>query len=352
MGGKIVDFHGWELPVQFTTITQEHTAVREKAGLFDISHMGQVFVWGPDAESFLQGLVTNDVRRATLSKGVYAHLLNEKGGVIDDIFIYHVEEQKYLLIVNASRRVEDVAWIQKHAQGKNVAVVEATVGAALALQGPEAMAIAARVCPSIAYLPRFGIAEFSVGETKTLVARTGYTGEDGVEFFAPAPHLAVVFDALVAAGASRGLSPAGLGARDTLRTEVAYPLYGNELDEDHTPLEAGLAWVVRWDKGDFIGRAALERQKAAGLQRKLVGFRIEAGGIARHGATVVVDGKDVGVVTSGTYAPSLSQAIGLAYVPAALAHVGQKFQIRQGNREMSAIAVKLPFYAKPVPAKA
>jgi aminomethyltransferase len=351
MGGKIVDFHGWELPVQFTTITQEHMAVRERAGLFDISHMGQVFVWGPGAEAVLQELVTNDVRRATIGKGIYAHLLNERGGVIDDIFIYRVEQEKFLVIVNASRRAEDLAWMQKRAAGKNVAVVEATVGAALALQGPEAAGIVSRLSPPIADLPRFGIGEFQIGETKSLVARTGYTGEDGFEFFAPAPHLSVVFDAIVSCGTPRGMVPCGLGARDTLRTEVAYPLYGNELDEDHTPLEAGLGWVIRWDKGDFTGRAALEKQKNAGVKRKLAGFTVEAGGIARHGATVWSGGAEVGVVTSGTFSPSLSKAIGLAYVPLALAETGRKLQIRQGTREMSAVTVDLPFLKKPVAAK-
>lgn len=351
MGGKIVDFHGWELPVQFTTITQEHLAVRERAGLFDISHMGQVFVRGPDAEAFLQNLVTNDVRRATLGKGIYAHLLNEKGGVIDDIFIYRVEDQKFLVIVNASRRAEDLAWMQSHVGPMNVAVVEATVGAALALQGPASSAIVEKLAPAIAKLPRFGIGEFSIGNTKALVARTGYTGEDGFEFFAPAAHLLGIFDELFAIGAPLGLVPCGLGARDTLRTEVAYPLYGNELDEDHTPLEAGLAWVVRFDKGDFIGRAALEKQKAAGFKQKLAGFRVETGGIARHGATIVADGHDAGVVTSGTYSPSLSMAIGLAYMAPDMAAPGQIFKIRQGTREMSAVAVKLPFYSKPVAAK-
>jgi len=347
LGGKVVDFHGWELPVQYSTISLEHQAVRERAGLFDISHMGQVFVWGSEAEAFLQRIVTNDVRRAAIGKGVYAHLLNENGGVIDDIFVYHVENQKYLLIVNASRREEDIAWINAQNPGKHVAIVEATVGAALALQGPASVEIVRQLSPAIAALPRFGIGEFEFSGTNALVARTGYTGEDGFEFFGPAPHLQLVWDALFAAGREHGLTPCGLGARDTLRTEVAYPLYGNELDADHTPLEAGLGWVIRWDKGDFIGRSALERQKNAGLGRKLVGFTVEAGGIARHGADIVVNGNPVGIVTSGTFAPSLSKAIGLAYVPADLASPGTRLSIRQGTREMTAVAVPLPFYKRP-----
>ncbi len=347
LGGKIVEFHGWELPVQYSTISLEHQAVREKAGLFDISHMGQVFVWGPDAEKYLQSVCTNDVRRATVGMGIYAHLLNEKAGVIDDIFIYHTEEQKYLVIVNASRRAEDLAFLQAHTKGLHVAVVEATLGAALALQGPAAIDIVRHLSPGIVELPRFGIGEFDIGETTSLVARTGYTGEDGFEFFAPASHLSAVWDALFAAGRQHGMLPCGLGARDTLRTEVAYPLYGNELDEEHTTLEAGLGWVVRWDKGDFVGRAALEKQKNQGLSRKLVGFVVEAGGVVRHGATIQKNGADIGVVTSGTFSPTLSKAVGMAYVPAGSGAIGDKLTIRQGAREMTAAVVPLPFYKRP-----
>lgn len=347
LGGKIVDFYGWELPVQYSTITLEHNAVRENAGIFDISHMGQVFVWGPGATDYLQHLVTNDLRKATIGKGIYAHLLNEKGGVIDDIFVYRFEDEKYLVIVNASRRETDLAWMEKNKKDFDVDVMEAPYAAAFALQGPKAISIAAKLNPEIASLPRFGIAEFEIGDVSAHVARTGYTGEDGVEFFAPAGHLLIVWDMVMKAGADVGLLPCGLGARDTLRTEAAYPLYGHELDENHTSLEAGLDWVVKLDKGEFIGRAALLKQKAAGLPTKLVGFKVEAGGVARNGGTILINGKESGTVASGTFSPTLSYPIGMAYFPAGTSE-GMKFTIKQGPRELQAVTVPMPFFKKKI----
>lgn len=349
LGGKVVDFFGWELPVQYSTITLEHTAVRTAAGIFDISHMGQVFVWGAGAFDFLQYLITNDLKRAEPGKGIYAHLLNEKGGVIDDIFVYCLEPEKYLVIVNASRREADLAWMEKHKPNFETDVMEAPFGAAFALQGPRAREIAAKLNPEIAKLPRFGIGEFEVGDLTVHVARTGYTGEDGFEFFAPAGHLLVIWDMVMAAGTPLGLIPCGLGARDTLRTEVAYPLYGHELDESHTPFEAGLGWVVKLDKGNFIGREALIKQKAGGVPNKLIGFKVESGGVARGGGTVLKDGKEAGTVASGTFAPSLGYSIGMTLLPAGLVKEGDALAIRQGTRELTAVVVKTPFYKKEIP---
>ncbi len=354
LGGKIVDFFGWELPVQYSTITLEHNAVRNAAGVFDISHMGQVFVWGSGAFDLLQYLTTNDLNKATIGKGIYAHLLNEKGGVIDDIFIYRLEEDKFLVIVNASRREEDLAWINKHKEKFDVDVMEAPYASAFALQGPNAAAIANKLNPEISRLPRFGIGEFEVGDLSVHVARTGYTGEDGFEFFAPAGHLLVIWDMLFKAGNQFGLLPAGLGARDTLRTEVAYPLYGHELDENHTSLEAGLGWVVKLDKGNFIGREALLKQKATGIPNKLIGFKVESGGVARPGGQIFHNGKEVGVVGSGTFSPTLNYAIGMAFLPTAIANLGEQITIKQGTREIQAAIVPMPFYKKQtvIPAKA
>jgi aminomethyltransferase len=348
LGGKIVDFYGWELPVQYSTITLEHTAVRTKAGIFDISHMGQVMVWGSGAFDYLQHLVTNDMAKATVGKGIYAHLLNEKAGVIDDIFIYRLDDEKFLVIVNASRRETDIAWMEKQAEGYEVEIMEAPFAAAFALQGPNAVQIVSKLNPDIAGLPRFGIGEFEIGDLSAHVARTGYTGEDGFEFFAPAGHLLIIFDMVMNAGKDFGLLPCGLGARDTLRTEVAYPLYGHELDENHTSLEAGLGWVVKLEKGDFIGRAALEKQKAAGLKNHLIGFKVEGGGVARNGGLIFSNGKEVGVVASGTFAPTLGYPIGMAYVPIQISKEGAKLAIKQGARELQAVTVKMPFYAKPI----
>lgn len=353
LGGKIVDFAGWDMPIQYTTITQEHNAVRNAAGLFDISHMGQVFVWGPEAESYLQFLVSNDVRKATLGKGVYAHLLNEKGGVIDDIFVYRVEYDKFLVIVNASRKDVDMAWMQKYIAGFDATMTEAPYAAGLALQGPSSVDMIAKLSPNAAQLPRFGIGDFQIGDVSSLIARTGYTGEDGFEFFAPGGHMLQIWDLLFKAGAGRGFMPAGLGARDTLRTEAAYPLYGHELDENHTPFEAGLSWVVKLDKDKFIGKDALVKQKAAGIKTKLRGFKVTAGGVARPGGTILLNGKEAGTVASGTFAPTLNVAIGMAYLPADVAD-GAPLVIMQGTRELSGSIVKLPFYSKQIviPAKA
>ncbi len=348
LGGKIVDFFGWELPVQYTTITQEHNAVRNAAGLFDISHMGQLFVWGPQAASFLNYLVTNDVEKAPVGKGIYAHLLNENGGVIDDLFIYRLPEDRFLLILNASRREADLAWIKSKSKGYDVDMIEPPYPAALALQGPKAIDVMEKLSADVRSLQRFGIMDLNVGDFDILVARTGYTGEDGFELFAPAAHLLLIFDILIKQGASSGLLPCGLGARDTLRTEVAYPLYGHELDESHTPLEAGLEWVIRWNKGDFIGRSALEKQKKEGTKNHLCGFKIAAGGVARPGGQIFQNGKEVGIVASGTFSPTLNEAIGMAYLPTSISKDSAQLQIRQGTRELSAVTAKLPFYKKPI----
>ncbi|MCG3204985.1 MAG: Aminomethyltransferase [Elusimicrobia bacterium] len=344
LGGKVVDFFGWELPIQYSTITLEHNAVRNKAGLFDISHMGQVFVWGRGAFDFLQNLTTNDLKKADIGKGIYSHLLNDKGGVIDDIFIYRLESDKFLVIVNASRREFDLAWMNQHRTNFEVKVMEAPFAAAFALQGPNAESIVAKLNPEIARLPRFGINEFEIGDLSVHAARTGYTGEDGFEFFAPAGHLLIVWDQVIAAGKEFGLLPCGLGARDTLRTEVAYPLYGHELDENHTSLEADLGWVVKLDKGNFIGRQALLKQKAGVLPSRLLGFKVESGGVARGGGKILLGGKEVGSVASGTFAPSLGYAIGMAYFPPDTEQDGVKFMIKQGERNLEAVTVKMPFY--------
>lgn len=346
LGAKIVDFAGWQMPIQYTTITQEHNAVRSACGLFDISHMGQVFVWGEDAEAYLQNLVTNDVRKATAGKGIYAHLLNDQGCVIDDIFIYRIEPDKFLVVINASRRDVDINWMRDHKAGYNAIITEAPYAAGLALQGPNAVKLLEKFSPQVSSLKRFEVADLPFNDVTSLVARTGYTGEDGFELFAPAGHLLQIWDSLFSVGKNFGMLPCGLGARDTLRTEVAYPLYGHELDENHTPFEAGLDWVVKLEKGKFIGRDALMRQKNEGLKAKLYGFKVNAGGVARPGGIIRHQGKDVGVVTSGTFSPTLNQAIGMTFLPIDLLKEGIELTIRQGTRELQAVTTKLPFYKK------
>ncbi|MCB4756891.1 MAG: glycine cleavage system aminomethyltransferase GcvT [Elusimicrobia bacterium] len=346
LGGKMVDFFGWELPVQYSSIAAEHAAVRTHAGLFDISHMGQVFAEGPDAESYLQKLVTSDIRKAGVSQGIYGHFLNERGGVIDDLFVFRLEPQKFLLIVNASRKEADLAWMKSHLPPQNVQMNEALQSAGLALQGPLAQNLMEKLCPPAAALGHHRIGRFEIGDKVVFVSRTGYTGEDGFELFAPAGNLLIIWDLLMQTGKGLGLQPCGLGARDTLRTEAAYPLYGHELDEEHTPLEAGLGWVVHFDKGDFLGRDALLKQKSSGIKRKLTGFKIQSGGVARPGGIILYSGNEISAVTSGTFSPTLGQSIGMSFLPVPLAKEGNELTILMGTREMPAVTCQLPFYKR------
>jgi len=344
--GKMVDFFGWELPVQYSTITHEHQAVRSGAGLFDISHMGQVFVWGPGAGPFLQRLLTCDVRKSANGKGIYGHLLNDQGGVIDDLFVFGVEQDKFFLVINASRAEADLAWMKSHLIENDVALLEAPDKAALALQGPQAESLLEILAPQVAELGHHEIKEIPFGDVAALVSRTGYTGEDGFELFGPAGHMLPLMDQLLKAGLPKGLVPCGLGARDTLRTEAAYPLYGHELAENITPLEAGLKWALDFNKGDFIGREAILRQQQEGLKKKLVGFKIVGGGVARPGGKVLYSGRDVGQVTSGTFSPTFGQSIGMTFLPLELAKEGLEIKIQMGAREMSGVTCKLPFYKR------
>jgi aminomethyltransferase len=348
LGGKIIDFFGWELPVQYSSISQEHLAVRNQSGMFDISHMGQVLVWGEESLDFLNFLLTNDISKIQAGQAIYAHMLNEKGTVIDDLFVYRLTDDRFLVIINASRRDVDMKWMEKQSRSFSVSLMEAPYAAAFALQGPQAVALGGRLNPDILSLNRNQIGEFTIGDSTLHVARTGYTGEDGLEFFGPAGHLLPLWDQIFERGAEFGLLPCGLGARDTLRTEVGYPLYGHELDEQHTPLEANLEWVIKWNKGDFIGREALERQKTKGLSQKLYGFRVDEGGVARAGATIWYNGANVGTVASGTFGPSLGYAIGTAFLPAEIPLESASLIIRQGSREFKAQTTKMPFYKKPV----
>jgi len=298
------------------------------------------------ALAYLQHLTTNDIRKAAIGKALYAHLLNDAGGVIDDIFIYRLEEEKYLVIVNASRKEVDLAWMESNKKNYAITILEAPYAAAIAVQGPKAVNLMTDLSDDIPSLGRNQMAEFPIGDYSALVARTGYTGEDGVELFAPAGHLLPISELIIKAGLKWDLKPCGLGARDTLRTEAAYPLYGHELDEHHTSLQAGLAWVVSFDKGDFIGRDALVKQKEQGFREKLYGFKVESGGVARPGGQIFIKGQAAGAVTSGTFSPTLGIPIGIAYLPTKTAESGEKLVIQQGTREFQAVTVKPPFYKR------
>lgn len=347
MGAKTVEFGGWEMPVQYTGILDEHHATRNAAGLFDISHMGQITVRGPDALPFLQHIATQDV--ATIAEGLanYALLCYPDGGIVDDIFIYHLPD-RYLVVVNASNADKDFAWMQQHQTGFNVELTNVSDQTTmLALQGPRAEAILQRVADIDATALWFhGVVEGTLfGEVPAIIARTGYTGEDGFELFFENAYAARVWDGLLEEGHADGLQPIGLGARDSLRFEPKLALYGHEISEAINPYEAGLGWVVKLDKGPFIGREALQQIKAAGPRRKLVGLEMIGRGIARQGYPVATtDGEMVGEVTSGMPAPSIGKNLALALVRADLAKLGTELDVLVRGKPVRAQIVKTPFY--------
>jgi len=353
LGARMVPFAGWLMPVQYAGILQEHRAVRSAAGLFDLGHMGQVEIDGPDALPFLQAVTTNDVAALAPGQAQYSLLPNERGGVVDDIIIYrHPIGDGYLVVVNASNAAKDVAWLQARRAERpelEVAVEDASDRyGMIAIQGPRAEAIVGRLSDApLATLEPFRWIDAVVAGVPLKIARTGYTGEDGFEFYPPLDRVAELWDALLAAGAGDGLQPIGLGARDTLRLEARMSLYGNELADDIGPLEAGLGWAVRLDKGPFVGSDAVAAQKETGPPRRTVGFRLlERGAAARAGHEVQVDGRTVGRVTSGAFSPTLGENIGLALVEQEAAGVGRPLDVVVRNRPLRAVQVKTPFYRR------
>jgi aminomethyltransferase len=358
-GARLVEFAGWDMPVQYAGILEEHAAVRERSGIFDVSHMGEVTIEGPRALEAAQRLVTNDLTKCKDGQAQYSALLNDQGGVIDDIIVYRFSPTRLFICVNASGREKDFVWMKEHAARAGGATVtqRSDDWAQVAIQGPNAPALVDSLCePRVLDLGYYHFLEAKVcGVKGCIVARTGYTGEDGFEVFCPPDRAREIWDALLDKGRAAGLVPCGLGARDSLRLEVAYRLYGNDMDEVHTPLEAGLGWIVKLDKpGGFIGSTALQKQKAEGLKRKLVGFRLTGKGIARHGYPVRPSGKaeHVGEVTSGTMSPVLKEPIGLAYVPTALSKEGSVFDVEIRGKPVAAVVVKTPFVTKEAPKSA
>jgi aminomethyltransferase len=348
-GARVVEFAGWDMPVQYAGILEEHEAVRTRAGLFDVSHMGEVVFRGPKALEALNRVFTNDLSKVADGQAQYGCLCRENGGIVDDVVVYRRSAEDLLVCVNASNRAKDFEWLKAHAAGAPGVDVqnESDEWAQLALQGPLAPQILQRLTTvNLSAIRTYRFALGEVAGVPAIVARTGYTGEDGFEVFCPAAAGPQLWDALLEAGQPEKAQPAGLGARDSLRLEMAYRLYGNDMDDGTTPLEAGLAWVVKLDKGDFVGRDALVRQKEQGLAKKLVGFVLTDAGIPRHGYDVLQEGRKVGTVTSGTKSPSLKIAVGLAYVPPALAAEGSTFGVDIRGRAAAARVVKTPFYSK------
>lgn len=347
LGAKTVEFGGWEMPVHYTGILEEHHATRTAAGLFDISHMGQVNVRGRDALAFLQHLTTQDV--ATIGPGManYALVCYPDGGIVDDIFIYNLGSY-YLVVVNASNADKDFTWMQEHKGAFDVELENISdVTAMLALQGPKAEAILARVTQAdVAAIPFHGVLQATLlDDVEAIIARTGYTGEDGFELFFSDQFARKVWDALLDAGKADGLKPIGLGARDSLRFEPKLALYGHEIAEHINPYEAGLGWVVKLDKGPFIGSEALGQIKVAGPQRKIAGLEMIGRGIARGGYPVVtLDGETVGEVTTGMPAPTLNKNLALALVRADLAKLHTELNVLVRGKPVRAVVVKTPFY--------
>jgi aminomethyltransferase len=364
LGGKLIEFGGWEMPVQYTSIMDEHQTVRTAAGVFDISHMGEVLVSGPNALDFLNWVLTNDLRKAPNCKGQYTLMCNERGGVVDDLYVYHVGSNDFLLVINASRIEFDVPWLQKQHEvfacrdGVRLEDASDKFGA-VAVQGPRVAQFIDQCFPRppgsgtpASSLEKNDVNLFSFEGKTIYVARTGYTGEDGFEVVAPAEIIEAVWGMILEVGKPFGLKPCGLGARDTLRTEMGYPLYGHELDENTTPIEAGLGFFVALDKGDFCGRSVLLEQKEKGAARKCIAFKMTGKSAPPRPQYPIwstgADAKPIGQVVSGTQSPSLGVGIGMGYVPPQFAKAGTAIEVEIRGRRAAAVAVPKPIYKKAV----
>lgn len=350
-GARMVEFGGWDMPVEYSGIIDEHMAVRTQAGLFDVSHMGQIEIAGPDALAAVQWISSNDASRLAIGQIQYSALTTPEGTFVDDILVYRMGDQHFMLVVNAGNIMKDHEWIRARVAERagDVSVVNASSRYALiAVQGPKAEAILQRLTaielPAIKY---YWFAHGEVAGVRVTVSRTGYTGEDGFEVFVPPAQAEHVWNALLDAGATDGIKPCGLGARDTLRLEASMRLCGSDMDEHTSVLEAGLGWIVGWKKGDFLGSDILRAQKAGTLERKLVGFEMQDRAIARHGHKVMAGDDEIGVVTSGTQTPFLKKSIGLAMVPISRSEPGTNLQIDIRGRRVNAVVVPEPFYKRP-----
>jgi aminomethyltransferase len=343
----MVDFAGWEMPVEYGGIISEHMAVRTQAGLFDVSHMGRFELKGAGALDLLQSLTPNDVARLAAGQAHYSALLNERGGMIDDLVVHKVAEDHYLLCVNAARREADHRWIAGHNHGAAQFRDASDELAQIALQGPRSLPILQPLTPvDLGAIRYYWFTRGPVADAACWIARTGYTGEDGFELYVPAGEAERIWNTLLEAGKKEGIVPCGLGARNTLRLEAGMLLYGHDMDEQTTPLEVKLGWICKLDKGKFVGCDVLERQQREGVQRQLAGFHMLDRAIARDDAPVFHQGRQVGKVTSGSYAPFLKQNIGLALLPHGLARVGERIAIEIRGNRAAAEVVPTPFYRR------
>lgn len=344
----MIEFFGWEMPLEFSGIIEEHMAVRTKAGLFDVSHMGEILISGKQSLDFIQYLTPNNAARLLPNMVQYTALTTPEGTFIDDMLVYCLDEEKYLCVVNASNTDKDFEWILSHKGSFDVTVANQSDSyTQLACQGRKALSILQPLTGvNLAELQPFRAARGSVAGVGVLVSRTGYTGEDGLEIYTQSENPVQIWDAILDEGKAHGLLPVGLGARDTLRLEANLMLYGNDIDETTTVLEAGLGWLVKFKKGDFLGRDALLKQKEEGLKRKIVGFEILGRGIARPHYSVFVKGEKVSEVTSGTYSPYLKKSIGLTYLPVEHTEVDTEIKVEIRGRLIEAKVIPLPFYRR------
>ncbi|KYG69504.1 glycine cleavage system protein T [Bdellovibrio bacteriovorus] len=347
-GGRMVDFAGWYMPVQYSGLREEHDNVRKNVGLFDVSHMGEVRVKGPKALETLEWLTTNDVAKLNDGEAQYSLLPNDQGGLVDDIIVYCLKKNEdYLVCVNASNKDKDFAWMTKNNKGADI-TDESDMWGQIAIQGPKALELCDRVFGfKVSEMKPFTLKSGQFQNFKIMVATTGYTGEKGCEVFVEAAGTGALWNHLLNEGKDLGAQPIGLGARDTLRTEMKYSLYGHEIDDTTNPYEAGLGWVIKPAKKDFIGKAIIVGKKEAGLQRNLVGFKMLEKGIPRQGYSLFsFDNKEIGKVTSGTHSPTLDEPIGIAYIDVAFAKEGTEFLLDIRGRKTKAVVCKTPFVQK------
>lgn len=343
----MIEFVGWKMPVQYTGVIEEHLAVRERAGIFDVSHMGEIFIKGKDALSFIQKITCNDASKLSTGKVQYSALMYPEGTFVDDILVYQIDKDEFMLCVNAANTEKDFEWIRRHAKVHVQVTNKSDEYAQIALQGPLSQDILSPfVDIDLSELGYYRFKTGSIDKVRGIISRTGYTGEDGFELYVTLDSAPSVWNLLFEAGTQKGLKPAGLAARDTLRLEASMLLYGNDMDETTTVLEADLNFILKFDKGDFIGREPLQRQAKEGLKRKLIGFEMVGRGIARHGYPVLHGGEKVGEVTSGTHAPYLKKNIGLAYLPVEMADIGSEFDIDIRGKLSKARVVSTPFYKR------
>jgi len=348
LNAKFVEFAGWKMPLEYTGIVEEHRTVRTNAGIFDVSHMGEILISGPDAVEFADYMVTNNVKKLKPGQICYTPMCNEEGGIIDDLLVYKVSVEDIMLVVNAANREKDLRWLEEHLDGYQVEVRDVSNEYVLiAFQGPKSEEMLQEISQiPLRKLKYYSFVEGRINGIYCMVSRTGYTGEDGFEIYVNPKMAITLWRRLVDIARMYGALPCGLGARDTLRLEASYLLYGSDMDESITPLECGISWTVKFQKDRFVGKEALEKRKREGIDKKLVGLVVKEGkGIPRHKDSVVKDGNEIGWITSGTKSPTLDKVIAMAYVPKALAEPGTEVEIKlQRGKILKAEIVKLPFY--------